>query len=299
VETSDRRPHHPPAELWAASRSASVRMAAYEGPGEDGPSVVAVHGLGTSVDVLREVLPGFDPFARLAAEGLNVLALDLPGHGRSGGRPGHLTYRDAMEAIATAARTARERWHGPVGLLGTALGGVLTFYAALEGDGIGAVVCHNVLDLRDVRPVLQRTRQGVLLPAAARLRRMLPAERQARVPIPARLVAAGRDAAEDPVLGRALRRHPQAVRRYDLAGLGSILLSPEDKPAVGAQRVPTFVAVGGQDRVLPETTTRALVTQLTCPHELWVLPGGSHQLLLEHPEAFFPAAGAFLHTHLG
>jgi pimeloyl-ACP methyl ester carboxylesterase len=299
VDATDRRPHSPPEDLWAPSRSTSVRMAAYDGPGRGGPSLVAVHGLGTSVDLLREVLPGFDPFARLAAEGFNVLALDLPGHGRSGNRPGHLSYREAMEAIATAASTARERWDGPVGLFGTALGGVLSFYAALEGDGIGAVVCHNVLDLRDVRPVLQRTRQGVLLPVAARVRRLLPPDRQERVPIPARLVAAGRDAADDPVLARALRRHPQAVRRYDLAGLGSILLSPEDKPSVSAQRVPTMVAVGGQDRVLPETTTRAFVAQLSCPNELWVLPGGSHQLLLEHPEALVPVAGAFLHSHLG
>lgn len=285
-------------EVWTASDGTSLRLVAYEGAGPGGPSVVALHGLVTSVDVLREAVSGLDPFARLAGEGLNVLALDWPGHGRSAGRRGHLTYRSAMGAAATAVTSARERWEGPVGLFGTALGGVLAFYAALESNGVGAVACHNVLDLRDVRPVLQRTRQGALLPAAAALRRRLPVERQEAITLPASAVVATGDLADDPVLGRALRHHPQSVRRYTLAGLGSILLTPEDKPDVSAQAVPTFVAIGSNDRILPETTTRAFSSRLTAESELWVLPGGGHQLALEHPEALLPAAAAFLRRHL-
>lgn len=285
-------------ELWVASDATSLRVVAYDGPGAGGPSVVALHGLVTSVDVLRGAVSGLDPFARLAAEGFNVLALDWPGHGRSGGRRGHLTYRDAMGAAAAAVACARQRWEGPVGLFGTAFGGVLAFYAALESTGVGAVACHNVLDLRDVRPVLQRTRQGALLPAAAALRRRLPAERQEAVMLPASAVVATADLADDPDLARLLRRHPQSVRRYTLAGLGSILLTPEDKPDVSAQAVPTFVAIGSNDRVLPETTTRAFASRVTAESELWVLPGGGHQMLLEHPEALVPAVAGFLHRHL-
>ncbi len=287
-----------PVELWATSRQAALRLVAYEGAGEGGPSVVALHGLTTGIDVLREVVPGLDPFARLAREGLNVLALDWPGHGRSGGRRGHLTYRLAMDAAATAAGVARDRWHGRVGAFGTALGGVLAFYAALEESALDAVACHNVLDLRDVRPVLQRTRQGVLLPTAGWATRWLPPARQEHVAVPATAVFAVTDMAEDPRLGRALRRHPRAVWRYDLASLTSLFLTPADKPAVAAQTAPTFVAVGGADRVLPETSTRAFVSQLACPSQLWVLPGAGHQLALEHPEALLPVAAAFLREHL-
>jgi pimeloyl-ACP methyl ester carboxylesterase len=285
-------------ERWVSGEDTALRLVAYAGAGPGGPSVVVLHGLGTGVDVLREAVPGLDPFARLAAEGLNVLALDWPGHGRSGGRRGHLTYRQAMESAALAVGEARALWNGEVGLLGTGLGGVLAFYAALEDDRVGAVACHNAIDLRDVRPVLRRARQGVLLPAAARLRRVLSSRLQERTPIPTDAVIAPADLAADPALTRRLRRHPQAVRRYDLASLASILLTPEDKPAVEAQRVATFVAVGGADRVLPETAARALVARLSCPAQLWALPGGSHQLLLEHPAAFAPQAAAFLHEHL-
>jgi len=285
-------------ELWTASEETSLRLVAYEGAGPGGPSVVALHGLITGVDVLRDAVPGLDPYARLAAEGLNVLALDWPGHGRSGGQRGHLTYRGAMAAAAAAVASARDRWEGPIGLFGSAFGGVLGFYAALEGNGVGAVACHNVLDLRDVRPVLQRVRQGTLLPAAAAVRKRLSPARLAAIRIPASAVVATPDLAEDPDLAQALRRHPQAVRRYTLAGLASMLLSPEDKPDVSAQAVPTFVAAGSNDRVLPETTTRAFASRLTCDSELWVLPGGGHQMVLEHPEALLPAAADFLHRHL-
>jgi pimeloyl-ACP methyl ester carboxylesterase len=33
--------------------------------------------------------------------------------------------------------------------------------------------------------------------------------------------------------------------------------------------------------------------------QTWILPGGSHQLWLEHPDAFVATAASFLHTHLG
>lgn len=287
-------------ELWTTSRRTSLRLVAYEGAGQSAPSVVMLHGLVTSSDVLREVVPGLDPYAALAGEGFNVLGLDWPGHGRSGGPRGHLSYRMAMDAAATAVKAARERWEGPVGLAGTALGGVLAFYAALEDTtGIGAVACHNVLDLRDVRPVLRRRRQATLLPAAALLRRRLRWQDQERVVMPVAAVLAPSDMANDPAIVRALRRHPQAVWRYDLAGLGSILLSPEDKPDVSAQRVPTLVAVGGADPILPEAQSRELLERLTCPTELWVLPGAGHQPLLENPRAAIPRIGGFLHRHLG
>lgn len=283
-------------ERWITSRQVSLRLRTYAGAGDGGPSVVALHGLGTGVDVLRDAAPGFDPFERLAAEGCNVVALDWPGHGRSGGRRGRLTYRMAMDAVAAAAEAATDTWAGAVGLFGTGFGGVLAFYGALETPRIGAVACHNVLDLRDVRPVIQRSRQGVLLPLAGQLRRRATLPERVRIPTSA--VVAPQDLAADPDLSRVLRRHPQAVRSYDMGSLTSLFLTPEDKPAIEAQTTPTLVAVGTGDRVLPETSARAFVSRLSCESDLWVLPGGGHQLLIEHAEALAPQVGGFLRKHL-
>lgn len=286
------------AEVWATSRQTELRMLAYDGAGPGGTAVVVLHGLGTGVDVLREAVPGLDPYRRLAEQGLNVLALDWPGHGRSGGRRGHLTYRLAMEAAATAVEQAHSRWSGPVALLGSAFGGVLAFYAALEEPAtVSAVVCHEVLDLRDVRPFMQRGRQQMLLPALAWLQRRFGLDGLSALALPAVALVAWTDQAGDPELAARLRGHPQAVRRYDVASLRSMLLTPEDKPAIRAQKVPTLVAVGSRDRVLGETYARAFASRLTCEHEVWVLPGGGHQLLLEHPDAFLPAVEKFVTAH--
>jgi pimeloyl-ACP methyl ester carboxylesterase len=288
----------PPQELCATSRQTALRMLAWDGPPE-APAVVVLHGLETSTDVLRDVVPDLDPYARLAAEGLSVLAVDWPGHGRSGGRRGALSYRLAMEAVGTAVGLAADRWGAPVAVLGTGFGGILGFYAALEDERVRAVVCNGVLDLRDVRPVLQRLRQQTLLPVAGWARRRLPSRRKALVPLPAVAVLADADLAEDPAVARAIRRHPQTVRTYDLGALGSILLAPEDKPDIAAAQAPVLIAVGSNDRVLPATRARHFASRLSCPAKVWVLPGGGHQLLLEHPEAFIPVAAEFLREHLG
>jgi pimeloyl-ACP methyl ester carboxylesterase len=287
-----------PEERWTTSRQTALRLLAYDGPA-GAPAVVVLHGLGVGIDPLRAVVPGLDPYARLAEEGLSVLALDWPGHGRSGGRRGRLTYRLAMEAVAAAVDVAVARWDAPVGLLGMGLGGVLAVYAGIEEDRVGAVVANGVLDLRYVRPGLLRRRQGALLPAAGWLRRQLPPGSQRAVPVPVAGILADADLAAAPSVRAGLRRHPQAVRTYDLEALGSILLAPEEKPDLAAARRPLLIAVGGNDRALPVTAARRVASQLTCDHEVWVLPGGGHQLVLEHPDAFAPRAAAFLRGRLG
>jgi alpha-beta hydrolase superfamily lysophospholipase len=294
VTTADSQPE----ERWLTSRRTALRTLGWDGP-DGAPAVVVLHGLTVGTDVLRSAVPGRDPYQRLAAEGLHVLALDWPGHGRSGGQRGRLTYRLAMDSVAAAVEAARTRWRAPVGVLGMGLGGVLGFYAGLEEDGIGAVVCNGVLDLRNVRPALHRARQGALLPTAGLLRRLLPAAAHAAIPLPAGAVVAGVDLAGDAMVRRAIRQHPQRVSSYDLDGLGSIMLAGEEKPDIAAARSPTLIAVGSNDRAMPETAARHFASRLTCEHELWVLPGGSHQLLLEHGDAFAPVAARFLHRHLG
>ena len=284
-------------DLWVESRMTTLRLAAYEtGDKPSKATLVVLHGLGVGIDVVRDAVPRIDPFAALAGLGVNVLAVDWPGHGASGGRRGHLTYRLAMDATASAVEVACDRWQAPVVLLGTGLGGTLACYAALEDDRVRAVVTQGLLDLRDIRPVMMRTRQQVALPAAALLRRRL--DGRWRVPLPLDVVIAPGDLAFDPRLARRLRRHPRAVRTYDVRGLGSILLAPEDKPALGAMTTPTLVVVGGADVVLSATASHAAAAQLSGTHEFWVLPAAGHQLLLEHAGALLPRIRDFLDTAL-
>lgn len=280
-------------ELWSSVRQTSVRMRAYDGA-DGAPAVVVLHGYVAGVDALAEVRGDLDPFAVLREQGCHVLALDWPGHGRSGGPRGHLTYRMAMDAAACGVDVAADRWGRPTALFGVGVGGVLAFYAALEDTRVAAVASAGLLDLRNVRPVLHRLRQGITLPVAAQLARVLGDRAQRRVRVPVSALFSRADIAGDPQIAARLRRHPQAVSSYTLAGLASIFCAPEDKPDVRAQRTSLLAAVGTHDPLLPETSTRAFTQQLSCPTELWLLPGAGHQLLLEHPRALLPTVADFV-----
>jgi pimeloyl-ACP methyl ester carboxylesterase len=81
--------------------------------------------------------------AFLVHGGYNVLAIDLRGHGESGGRvisPGLLERNDVLGAIRYV-RSRGER--GPIALMGVCLGGVASLFAAAESPEVTAVVTDS------------------------------------------------------------------------------------------------------------------------------------------------------------
>jgi alpha-beta hydrolase superfamily lysophospholipase len=286
----------PAQDRWTAA-GAGLRVRCYDPPAPQATAVV-LHGLVAGIDPLMAARPGVDPFERLAAEGLAVAALDWPGHGRSGGRRGVLSYRAAMAAVGAAVDLAVDRWPTPVGLVGTGLGGTLALYGGIEDRRVQAVVAQGPVDLRDVVTVPTRAGLRSLPTVAARLRRRLPPGVARRTPVSARLLVGRFDLAGDPATAEALWRHPQAVRRYPLEPLASLLLEPADKPDVAAARAPTLLAAGDADPLQQPGGLQRVAARLACPKRTWVLPGAGPQLLVDHPEAAAPTFGAFLREHL-
>ncbi|NPV76993.1 MAG: alpha/beta hydrolase [Anaerolineae bacterium] len=101
------------AQIWKCANAKSV--------------VILVHGLGEHSGRYRHV-----------AEFLNqnqfsVVAFDLPGHGKSGGKRGHIpSYETAMEIISHFVEEARTKFTGlPVFLYGHSMGGSLVLYYGL------------------------------------------------------------------------------------------------------------------------------------------------------------------------
>src|SRR5947208_8960300 len=112
----------------------SISAACLVGPADAPVVVVLVHGF---INSSRS--PVVHAFARLLARHVHVIAPDLRGHGRSGGR----VTLGALEPldVATAVDAARAAWPGlPIVTVGTSLGGIAVLrHAGLIGGVEGTV----------------------------------------------------------------------------------------------------------------------------------------------------------------
>src|SRR5439155_12250433 len=123
---------------------------------------VFAHAMGADAAFYSLLVPGADFFRALNDEGLNVVCLNFQGHGMSGGRRGHLPFRDALANIREAVAFALERFGEPVGVAGSGLGGFLSLYAGMEDDRVNGVASHTVADLRRIDAFEPRWRGRVL-----------------------------------------------------------------------------------------------------------------------------------------
>lgn len=251
-----------------------------------GPVVVFVHGLGAHAEAYRRAIPRGDLLGALRDEGLALVAPDLPGHGRSAGRRGHLPFDAALAAIGDTVGFALERRGGPVLLAGVGSGGALAFYAALEDERVAGAVCHTLLDLRDLAALLPARRHRAALACAEQARRL--AARAPFVPVPAGPVLAAGDAFEDPDNVRRWRRFPRMARWLTLETLVSTFLSPEEMPAAEAMDRPVLLLLGEEDRVVSPAAQEGMLDRIAGPAELVAVPGAGHMLPLEHIPAVVP-----------
>ncbi|WP_376790734.1 alpha/beta hydrolase [Thermoflexus sp.] len=261
------------------------------------PTVIFIHGMTAHAGFYSEMIPGANYLKALAEAGLNVIALDLQGHGRSGGARGSLTYADAMRNIRRAVDFALAHYHDRIGITGSSMGGILAFYAALEDERIRAAVCHNVLDLQNIRPVLYLRRHFVLVPlarASRPLRGILGG-----LPVPVRAFLEPSHVFEQPENLRRWRADPLCVWAYRLNTWISLFLDPSDKPSIEAMAKPVRLLVGEGDRILPADYHREFAARLRCRKDLVVVPGAGHMLPLEYLEITVPLVAEWFHAHLG
>lgn len=218
--------------------------AALLGPA-DAPTVVCVHGLGCSHRY-------FLPLARALRRDARVLALDLPGFGRTRGPSRTLDVRGQSEALADWLRT-------------TARGG-----AVLVANSTG---CQTAVDLAVHSPELL----GPLVlvgPTVDRRARTLPQQA-------ARLIA---DSPwERPSLAPILLRDWAAcgARRY-AATFAYVLTDPIERKLPQVP-VPTVVVRGARDPVVPRVWAEE-VTRTLPDGRLEEVPGVGHTVNWSAPE---------------
>ncbi len=181
-----------------------VRLAAWYSPPTNGAAIVLIHGAGGSREGVR------DHAAMLREHGYGVLALDLRGHGESGGRTNRLGWQGTRDVRAAVTYLQAQPDVRAVGGLGLSLGGEVLLGAASEVPALRAIIADGAtqrsLDelraLPSERPLVRNFTARVMFatvrllsgddpPSPPLLESMMQAEGTAFL-----LIAAGRDAQE-------------------------------------------------------------------------------------------------------
>jgi pimeloyl-ACP methyl ester carboxylesterase len=239
------------------------------------PTVVFVHGAGNDHSVWALQSRYF------AHHGRSVLAVDLPGHGRSGGNA-----VDTIEGLAAwigALVVAAGARH--VALVGHSMGSL----AVLECAAGGAVDVHRVALLG---PAVPMPVADMLLDAARRDDRAAidmivgwshaPGALLGGHPVPGLWMPGGAT--------RLLERSRPGVLGIDLAACNAYA---GGLVAASRLRCPALVLVGERDQMAPPKSAHALVEALP-QRKVVSLPNCGHAMMTELPDAVLDALVAFL-----
>jgi pimeloyl-[acyl-carrier protein] methyl ester esterase len=239
--------------------------------------LVMLHGWGMNLRV-------FDAMRRTLAERHPVIALDLPGHGRSRWHDGlgpRLQYQQLRSQIPPGAS-----------LLGWSLGGQLALRLARDP----ALQIRRLVLIATTPRFVRDADWAHGLPLA-RLREFASRlERDSRGTIADFLELQVRGsagaAASRAALQQALASHGEAVPAALAAGLR--LLEQQDLRALAPKlRQPALVIGGGHDRVTPPQASEALA-RLLPGAQLLLLERAGHAPFLSHPAEVAAATLAFL-----
>lgn len=243
-----------------------------------GPVVALLHGTGASTGSWREVAP------RLA-ERCTVVAVDLPGHGRTEG-PADRRLALAPMADDVSALLRREGL-APAVVVGHSAGVAVALEMALRRPGAGEAAIRGVAGFGAALVPPPWVYDTTLAPL---VNRVVTTRAFARV---AALVA-GRPAVVDSLLkstGSALP--PESVAEYRArAGSPShvratlVMMAQWDLRGLAARlpdvRVPVALATGDRDAWTPASALRGLVARMP-DASLTVVPGAGHVLHEERP----------------
>jgi len=239
------------------------------------PTIVFVHGAANDHSVWALQSRYF------AHHGRNVLAVDLPGHGRSGGAPlpSVAAIADWIAALLAAANVAR------ASLVGHSLGalGVLAC-AARHPDRVERIALLG--------PAVPMAVSDDLLDAARR------DDHAAYEMIAAWSHSAGHRLGGNPVPGmwmmggalRLMERTPPSVLAVDLAACRDYA---DGLAAAATVRCPALLLVGERDIMAPPKAAQALAAALP-DRRIVALPGCGHALMAEQPDVVLDALRLFV-----
>jgi len=214
-----------------------------------------------------------------SGSGVEVFAMDFPGHGKSRGNPGQWTMRDCLNDINTVADHVKAETGLPLFLLGSSQGSGFAYYALNGTDSISGAItmclssfhldplCKVIAPLcsEDFKKGMEFFR-GSLQVDLKKLLRL--EETYGSIEVTARLI-----------------NDPDMTWFYDLISYHEYLTWQPDVPDAENTK-PMLVTIGENDPFMPPALIKTLAKQIAGPITFKEFNDAPHQLMLERTEDF-------------
>lgn len=234
------------------------------------PAVIICHGAGDFKDHY------FELSEYLAERGIASLALDMHGHGESGGARHHVEMREWVADVRAGIDylSRHPRIHAEsIGAFGPSSGGTAILEASLVDSRLKALVLLDAT-VRDSLP-LAMSLSLRFLTCVGRIKRQFTSH---DLRLPLMRLSGGLEFASDPEVNRQLvsnERVLKALNAFPLPGAAEAFFVNTIKRLRQIQ-VPTLVLWGEDDKLDSPETARLLYAELTCKKQLHIIPGNGH-----------------------
>ena len=257
------------------------------------PAVLVAHGAGDFKENYFELAD------YLGQRGIATLAIDLHGHGESGGNRYHVEMREwvpdvraALDFLSTHPRIDRER----LGAFGLSSGGTAILEAALIDSRIKALVLLDAT-VRDSLPLTMSLSMR-FLNLVGTLKRQLTTR---DLHLPLVKLSGDFELASDPDINRRILENERALepfKAFPLPGAAQAFFV-DTINRVGNIHAPTLILWGAEDKIDSPETARLLHAKLTCKKALHIIAGNGHLGHLDrHKEKVFALTCEWLLEHL-
>ncbi len=245
------------------------------GPRDGGTPTILLHAVGLD-------LTYWDAQFERLSQTHDVVALDWPGHGRSGALPGEISFARLAGVVASVVEKAAR---GPAHVVGLSMGSMVAQNFALTHPGSVRSLCLVGSACTFSDPARQALRDR----AATTRRGGMPAV------LPATL---GRWFTE-----RFRQRRPDVIDRVTKtvlacdpgvhAVLWEMIAGLDTRERLASLSCPTLVLVGAEDPSTPPAAARLLAEQIAGA-QVEVIAGASHMAPIEAPETMSDLIERFL-----
>ncbi len=231
----------------------------------------------------------------IAYKGFNIIGIDPLGHGHSSGKRGDFTMEQLLTNLRDTISYAKKKFSGKTGIMGSSQGGIVVYYAALEGIEVDAVVAHNAaLVYKEFLNIVRNPGLNKrMLPLIDYLKNHFP-----YIKIPTMSYLNWKKVFNNPKMLKMFKDDKLFTSSYTVRAIASLkdyVPDIKDMPMP-----PTMIITGTNDEIIPkEVSERAFYALRGNLHTYIEIEGAAHMLPLEYMSQILPRIEDWFATRLG